>query len=60
MRGGGDEMPTYRNDTERRITHQDKNRLAWQPGETRALHFFVPYKELGLTLVDRPRPARGK
>lgn len=54
-------MPTYRNDTERRITHQDKNRLAWQPGETRALHFFVPYKELGLTLVAaEPWVLRGR
>lgn len=48
-------MPTYRNDTERRITHQDTNTLEWQPGETKRLPFFVPYKDLGLTLAS-PEP----
>ena len=48
-------MPTYRNDTDRRITHQDKNRLSWQPGEARSLPFFVPHEELGLTMVS-PEP----
>ena len=48
-------MPTYRNDTEKRITHQDKNRISWQPGEEKGLPFFVPYEELGLTLTG-PEP----
>lgn len=54
-------MPTYRNDTNGRITHQDKNKLAWEPGQVRELHFFVPHVELGLTLVDeKPYVLRGR
>lgn len=45
-------MPTYRNDTENRITHCDKTYIAWQPGEVKSLPYFVPYKVMGLTLVD--------
>lgn len=45
-------MPTYRNDTQKRITHQDANTLEWQPGEEKRLPFFVPWKDLGLTLVS--------
>ena len=45
-------MPTYRNDTARRITFQDKNGLIWDPGQSRACPFFVPYRDLGLTLVS--------
>ena len=45
-------MPTYKNNTNRRITFQDKQRIHWQPGDVHSLHFFVPYKDLGLTLVD--------
>ena len=26
-------MPTYRNDTETRITFPDKHYISWQPGE---------------------------
>ena len=57
-------MPTYRNQTERRITFPDKNYLSWQPGESRALHFFVPHEDLGLTLTSPEpyvmrRPTRG-
>jgi hypothetical protein len=56
-------MPTYRNQTKHRITFPDKSYLSWQPGETRALAYFVPHDELGLTLIapepyvlrDRPR-----
>ena len=54
-------MPTYKNETDRRITHQDKNRISWQPGEERRLPFFVPHEELGLTLVsDEPYVLRGR
>lgn len=57
-------MPTYRNDTSNRITFQDKNRLHWQPGEVHQLHFFIPYDDLGLTLIDEQpyvlrNPTRG-
>ena len=45
-------MPTYRNDTETRITFPDKHYISWQPGEARALPFFVPHEMLGLTLVS--------
>ena len=53
-------MPTYRNDTERRITFQDKNGLVWESGQLRRCPFFVPYKNLGLTLVsEEPYVLRG-
>ena len=45
-------MPTYQNDTQSRITHQDKLYMVWKPGEIKALPFFVPYEQLGLTLID--------
>jgi len=45
-------MPTYRNDTDKRITFPDKNYLEWAPGQTRALEYFVPHEELGLTMTD--------
>ena len=48
-------MPTYRNDTGDRITFPDKHYLSWNPGESKALPYFVPYEDLGLTLVD-PEP----
>lgn len=48
-------MPTYRNDTAAKITHQAKNNMEWMPGEEKRLAFFVPYERLGLTLVD-PEP----
>ena len=48
-------MPTYENRTERRVTFPDKNYLSWQPGESRALPFFVPHEALGLTQTS-PEP----
>ena len=48
-------MPTYKNDTEQRITHTDKTYISWNPGEARSLPYFVPYEELGLTL-ESPEP----
>ena len=48
-------MPTYRNDTAAKITHQAKNNMEWMPGEEKRLAFFVPHTDLGLTLVD-PEP----
>jgi hypothetical protein len=48
-------LPTYRNDTGHRITFPDKSYMHWQPGEAKALRFFVPYEDLGLTLAD-PEP----
>ena len=53
-------MPTYRNDTGRRITFQDKNGLIWEPGASKRCPFFVPYKDLGLTLEsEEPYVLRG-
>ena len=48
-------MPTYRNDTDRRITHSDMGYMEWQPGEEKSPAFFVPWERLGLTLVS-PEP----
>ena len=45
-------MPTYKNDTARKITHPDMGYMEWKPGETKRLPFFVPHENLGLTLVD--------
>jgi hypothetical protein len=54
-------LPTYRNETGRRITFPDKGYLAWQPGEEKALAFFVPHEDLGLTVVSpEPWVLRGK
>ena len=48
-------MPTYRNDTESRITDADRNYMEWPPGVTRALPYHVPHEALGLTKVsDEP------
>ena len=44
-------MLTYRNDTDRRITHFDMGYMTWQPGEEKRLSFFVPHEKLGLTLA---------
>ena len=48
-------MPTYRNETGRRVTHCDMNYMEWRPGEEKSLPFFVPHEKLGLTVVsDEP------
>ena len=48
-------MPTYKNETERRVTWGDKHYIHWQPGEAKALPFFVPHEMLGLSLTS-PEP----
>ena len=54
-------MPTYRNDTETRITWGDKHYISWQPGEAKALPFFVPHEDLGLTMsAPEPYVLRGR
>lgn len=45
-------MPTYKNETARKITHPDMGYMEWKPGETKRLPFFVPHEELGLTMTD--------
>ena len=45
-------MPTYKNNTDKRITHHDMNYIEWQPGESKELSFFVPHELLGLSLVS--------
>ena len=48
-------IPTYKNETDKRITFCDKCYLEWQPGDEKRLSFFVPHKRLGLTVID-PAP----
>ena len=45
-------MPTYKNDTDKRITHSDMSYMEWRPGEEKRLPFFVPHEKLGLTMTD--------
>jgi len=42
-------MPTYRNN---RTTQIYWRNVLWEPGQTRALTYFVPYGDLGLTVTD--------
>jgi hypothetical protein len=49
-------MPTYRNDTDHRVTHADIGYMTWQPGDEKRLPFFVPHEDLGLTLVSDDPP----
>ena len=39
-------MPTYKNATESQIYWRN---ILWEPGEIRALTFYVPHSDLGLT-----------
>jgi hypothetical protein len=48
-------MPTYQNNTDKRITFADKAYIFWQPGEIKALRYFVPHELLGLDQID-PEP----
>lgn len=49
-------MPTYKNETNGRITWSQKNYIYWMPGEERALPYWVPHEMLGLTLIsDLPK-----
>lgn len=45
-------MPTYKNETDRKITYPTMSYMSWSPGETKALRFHVPYERLGLTLIS--------
>ena len=45
-------MPTYKNETKRRITWSQKNYIHWDPGAERELPYWVPHELLGLTLVS--------
>ena len=45
-------MPTYRNDTDKRITHAYMNYMYWSTGEVKRLPFYVPHEKLGLTVVS--------
>jgi len=42
-------MPTYRNNGTTQIYWRN---VLWEPGQTRALTYFVPYGDLGLTVTD--------
>jgi len=54
-------MPTYKNNTDKRITFSDKANLEWFPGQERALPYFVPYDVLGLTRTsEEPYVLKGK
>ena len=45
-------MPTYKNNTNRRITFPDKHYMEWSPGEVKELEYFVPHMDLGLDMID--------
>lgn len=42
-------MPTYKNATDSQIYWRN---VLWEPGQTRALTYFVPYGDLGLMVTD--------
>jgi len=42
-------MPTYRNNGTTQIYWRN---VLWEPGQTRALTYFVPHGDLGLTVTD--------
>jgi len=42
-------MPTYINETNRRITWRD---LEWQPGHSKSIRRFIPHKIIGLTMTS--------
>lgn len=42
-------MPTYKNNGTTQIYWRN---VLWEPGESRALTYFVPYGDLGLTVTD--------
>lgn len=42
-------MPTYRNNGTTQIYWRN---VLWEPGQSRALTYFVPYGDLGLTVTD--------
>jgi len=42
-------MPTYKNNGTTQIYWRN---VLWEPGQTRALTYFVPYGDLGLTVTD--------
>ena len=48
-------MPTYKNNTNRRITFAHKGTLEWWPEQEHRLHYFVPHFDLGIDMID-PEP----
>ena len=50
-------MPTYRNDGAGNVTWEG---VSWEPGESRALDYYVPHAPLGLTLVSAAPAAAGQ
>ena len=44
-------MPTYKNDTDCKITDADRNYMEWMPGQERKLNYHIPHEDLGLTKV---------
>jgi hypothetical protein len=49
-------MPTYRNNTSAEICWKG---ISWASGESRALGFFVPYSDLGLTKTSDSPAVQG-
>ena len=50
-------MPTYRNDTDKTISYASKGKLySFPPHKEYAAKFWLPYKELGLTLINMDFP----
>jgi len=55
-------MPTFKNETSHYIDYEQetggkKNMLRFKPDEERALPFWLPYQQLGLTLISADYPA---
>jgi len=54
-------MPTYKNETDKRITFAYKGLLEWFPGQEHRLEYFIPHEILGLAMIDpEPFVLRGK
>ena len=54
-------MPTYQNQTKKRITWDHKGYLEFEPDQIRALEYFIPMEVTGLTMIDeQPYVLRGK
>ena len=50
-------MPTFKNETDKPIQYfMDGKIIIFDPGKETALDFWVPYSQLGLTLVDAEYP----
>ena len=53
-------MPTYANNTRKKITFPNMCYLEFYPGEVKELRYHLPYEDLGLTLIsEQPYVSKG-